>query len=189
MALKKVTTDSDKSINSHLKTINELHQQLDQAKRNSDPEQIKKLGQIISEKQEEIEDLRRQLREKPLEVQAVRVVEKVVEKPILLDPAEAANRVSGILAAALTISQAEIEACQDSLRKNPILEKLKALQERIPALLKYLEPIRTCEDCIHCTLEGLDDDDKAAGYIYCKRELPEYPQILHNQPCENFARR
>lgn len=57
--------------------LRRVQQQFEQAKRNSDPSKIQELGQIISEKQREIEDLRQQLRDKPIETTATRVVEKL----------------------------------------------------------------------------------------------------------------
>lgn len=57
--------------------LRHVKQQLEQAKRNSDPSKVQELGQIISEKQKEIEDLRQQLRDKPIEATASRVVEKL----------------------------------------------------------------------------------------------------------------
>lgn len=57
--------------------IRELKQQLEQAKRNSDPSKVRELGEIISEKQREIEKLRQQLKEKPIEVTAAQIVEVI----------------------------------------------------------------------------------------------------------------
>jgi hypothetical protein len=74
---KKLSSESANHIKDNLKTIRELNQQLDQAKRNSDPAKIQELGQIISDKQREIDDLRQQLKDKPIEATASRVVEKL----------------------------------------------------------------------------------------------------------------
>lgn len=74
---KKLSSESANHIKANLKTIRELNQQLDQAKRNSDPAKIQELGQIISDKQREIDDLRQQLKDKPIEATATRVVEKL----------------------------------------------------------------------------------------------------------------
>jgi len=66
--------------------LRELEQRLEQAKKNGDAGKVKELGEIISHKQHEaegyrqkirelnaqMEDLRRQLREKPIEVRAVK---------------------------------------------------------------------------------------------------------------------
>lgn len=71
---KKAQKDRDASIDTFKRDINNLNQQLDQAKRNSDPTKVRKLGAIISEKQQEIEALKKQLSDKPIEVPAVKEV-------------------------------------------------------------------------------------------------------------------
>jgi DNA-directed RNA polymerase specialized sigma54-like protein len=59
--------------------VKELKNQLRQANNSSDMEKIKKLDQSIREKQQEIEDLRQQLKDKPIEATASQVVEKIPE--------------------------------------------------------------------------------------------------------------
>ncbi|PYG90161.1 hypothetical protein LY28_00041 [Ruminiclostridium sufflavum DSM 19573] len=71
---KKAKKDRDDALRAYERDLDSLHQQLEQSKRNSNPTKIKELGNIISEKQQEIEDLRQQLRDKPIEVLAVKEV-------------------------------------------------------------------------------------------------------------------
>jgi len=59
--------------------VKELKNQLRQANSSSDIEKIKELDQSIHEKQQEIEDLRQQLRDKPIEATASTVIEKIPE--------------------------------------------------------------------------------------------------------------
>ena len=71
---KKAQKDRDASIDTFNRDINNLQQKLAQAKRNSDPAKVQELGTIISEKQQEIEALKKQLNDKPIEVPAVKEV-------------------------------------------------------------------------------------------------------------------
>lgn len=64
-------SEADKALKNYMR-IGELEQQLDQAKRNSDTTKVRELGTIISEKQQEIEALKKQLKDKPIEVPAVK---------------------------------------------------------------------------------------------------------------------
>lgn len=59
--------------------VKELKNQLRQANSSSDIEKIKELDQSIREKQQEIEDLRQQLRDKPIEATASTIVEVIPE--------------------------------------------------------------------------------------------------------------
>ena len=95
----KEVVDKEKSIQSlrlekslKEKEIVELQQQLAQAKRNADPTKLQELGEIIQEKQQETQDyqkqigqlntqlaeIRKQLKDKPIEVPAVQTVEKEI---------------------------------------------------------------------------------------------------------------
>ena len=166
--------------------IQKLRQQLDQAKRNADPQKIQELGEIIREKQQEIEELRKQLKDKPIEVPAVKIVEKVPEK----SKYEVINRTYGTLLAAKLISKSDIEICReaDFTRKNSIIEFLENLQDAIPAYLRILkEEIvqHKCEDCQYCSWEDLSIEDEDAGYIYCT--LNGDKQLHSNDDaCEHF---
>ena len=166
--------------------IQKLRQQLDQAKRNADPQKIQELGEIIREKQQEIEELRKQLKDKPIEVPAVKIVEKVPEK----SKYEVINRTYGTLLAAKLISKSDIEICReaDFTRKNSIIEFLENLRDAIPEYLNILnEEVQQhkCEDCRFCDWEDLKEEDEAAGMIYCT--LNEDKQLWYNnRACENF---
>ncbi|PNT91265.1 hypothetical protein [Clostridium thermosuccinogenes] len=152
--------------------IQKLRQQLDQAKRNADPQKIQELGEIIREKQQEIEDLKKQLKDKPIEVPAVKVVEKVIEKVPEQSKYEVINRTYGTLLAAKLISRSDIKICReaDFTRKNSIIEFLENLRDAIPEYLQILnEEVEQhkCEDCRYCDWEDLREEDEAAGMIYC----------------------
>lgn len=168
------------------KEVSFTKQQLDQAKRNADPQKIQELGEIIKEKQQEIENLRKQLKDKPIEVPAVKIVEKVPEK----SKYEVINRTYGTLLAAKLISKSDIEICReaDFTRKNSIIEFLENLRDAIPEYLNILnEEVQQhkCEDCRFCDWEDLKEEDEAAGMIYCT--LNEDKQLWYNnRACENF---
>lgn len=77
IALKNTEEESKRNIDALSKTVRDLQQQLDQARRNGSQEKVQELGEIISEKQREIEKLRQQLKEKPIEVTAAQIVEVI----------------------------------------------------------------------------------------------------------------
>lgn len=75
--VQKLKAENRNTYEAYQKDMKDLRQQIDQARRNSDPAKVHELGQIISDKQKEIEDLRQQLKDKPIEATAARVVEKL----------------------------------------------------------------------------------------------------------------
>ena len=84
-----------------------LEQQLDQAKKNGDPSKVKELGEKVSGYQCEIETLKRQLHDKPIEISATRVIEKVVV------PDEVAvaiyNKISSLYEGLAQLTEVEIQ--------------------------------------------------------------------------------
>lgn len=68
--VQKLKTESRNIYEAYQKDLKTLHQQIDQARQDSDKVRVLEL-------QNEIADLRQQLKDKPIEVQAARVVEKV----------------------------------------------------------------------------------------------------------------
>lgn len=77
--VQKLKAENRNTYEAYQKDMKDLRQQIDQARRNSDPAKVHELGQIISDKQKEIEALRQQLKDKPIEATATRVVERVPE--------------------------------------------------------------------------------------------------------------
>lgn len=175
-------------------TLQSLQQQLDQAKRNGDPAKIRELGEKISEYQQEIEDLKGQIKEKneqlnakPIEVPAVRVVEKIPDEHIVT----VTNRLYGILLGAKSITRQEIEICAGAshTKKMPVIEFLENLRDMVPEYLDILngdvQEHGKCEDCRHVEYDGLKEEDEAAGYVGCTQEGFR-KLVLRNKGCDKF---
>lgn len=173
--------------------IQRLTKQLEQAKLSGNAEEVKNLQIALKALEDEItklkndkESLQKQLKDKPIEVPAVKIVEKVPEK----SKYEIINRTYGTLLAAKLISKSDIEICReaDFTRKNSIIEFLENLRDAIPEYLNILnEEVQQhkCEDCRFCDWEDLKEEDEAAGMIYCT--LNEDKQLWYNnRACENF---
>lgn len=128
---RKAKKDRDDSIDAFTRDINNLSQQLEQAKRNSDPKKIKELGNIISEKQQEIETLKKQLKDKPIEVPAV--------KEVIPDEVRVAifEKVSRLYEGILKLTETEIrifaEDVQDDDREN-IAEDISIAANRLDGI-------------------------------------------------------
>ena len=173
--------------------IQRLTKQLEQAKSYGNAEEVKNLQVTLKALEDEVtklkndkESLQKQLKDKPIEVPAVKIVEKVPEK----SKYEVINRTYGTLLAAKLISKSDIEICReaDFTRKNSIIEFLENLRDAIPEYLNILnEEVQQhkCEDCRFCDWEDLKEEDEAAGMIYCT--LNEDKQLWYNnRACENF---
>lgn len=175
IALKKVSSDSEKCINSHLKMITELNQRLDHAKRNSDPAKVQELGQIISDKQHEIETLRQQLHAKPIEVAAT----KIVEKEIIPDEVAEAiyckikylyEGIKNLTAKEIQIFADHVDpAYYDTLTSDideaiVILEKISAAAY---GATNMIEPEGHCGDCVNADMDAVTEEQLDEGKTLC----------------------
>lgn len=77
MDFDKLSSESASHIKSNIQKIQDLKQQLDQANHNYNQTKVEEMEQTIAEKEDEIDELRRQLKDKPIEATATRVVEKL----------------------------------------------------------------------------------------------------------------
>lgn len=154
---RKAEKDRDDSIRAFERDINNLRQQLEQAKRNGDPEKVRELGRIISEKQQEIESLRRQLKEKPIEATAVREV----VKEIIPDEIRTAiiTRVESALLTVDYLTDAELKMFAENMAdfaKEEYAEKVDEIIERLNFLKSLL------------VTEVIEDDDYTGNCGMCK---------------------
>lgn len=108
--------------------IKQLTQQLEQAKRNSDTEKVRELGEKISKYQSEIEDLendkkvlnteinnlRKQLKEKPVEVTATKVVEQIPDDVRV----SIYGKVTGLYEGLLRLTEAEMRIFAEDVQED-----------------------------------------------------------------------
>jgi hypothetical protein len=130
--------------------LGNLQQRLDQAKRNGDPEKVKELGQRISGYQQEISDYqqqigklnvqlqetKKQLHDKPIEVPAV----KVVEKEVVPEDVSIAiyNKINHLYNEILDLTEKEISVYSNQAAKSYNYE---AIHNRIERAITILESI------------------------------------------------
>ncbi len=113
--------------------VQDLQQQLEQVKRNSDPAKVQELGSIITEKQQEIETLKKQLKDKPIEVPATK------EKEVIPDEVRVAifEKVFRLYEGVLKLTETEIrifaEDVQDEDREN-IAEDISIAANRLDGI-------------------------------------------------------
>jgi hypothetical protein len=122
----------DRQLKEKDRQLGEFSQQLDQAKRNGDPAKVQELGKKIAKYQAEVEslredrktlnqeinNLRKQLKEKPIETQPVKVVEeKVVEKEVIPDEVALAiyDKVSSLYEGLAKLTDKEIKVFADQV--------------------------------------------------------------------------
>ncbi len=172
-------------LESELDELREEYEALKDQADQQDPE-------FISNLQNKIHELEQQLRDKPIEAAAVKVVERIPERAAH----ETVNRLYGTLIAAKLINLQDIQTVHDYgtfERKEAIIEFFENLRDVIPGYLDILKdnvPARKCEDCHYCEWEGLKEEDELAGGILCKLFTPNQPRLWKNeQACENWMER
>lgn len=192
-ALGDAQQNSKKSINALNATIHALQQQLDQAKRNSDPTKVRELGEIISEKQQEIETLKQQLHSKPIEVSAVETVIKVpdeVQRELDELRKKAAQPVNDAeqrykvffdiivdnfkkLLSTLNELQQTDAACYSKYRRATaaMLQKLGEQVKDEPAPAPVPEPAGHCGDCVHADMDVVTEEQLDEGMTFCRANL------------------
>ncbi len=123
--------------------IQKLNQQIDQLKRNTDPEKLKELGAVIREKQEsikrkesEIVELREQLSAKPIEVPAVEVKE-IIPMSIKSSWYDA---ISALVATLAGQTVGDIENLVDVVNGIPAYEE-EEFKDNVKDALKYLKAL------------------------------------------------
>jgi hypothetical protein len=201
LALKKAEKERDNTFKAYQKDLKDLNQQLDQAKRNGDPTKVKELGEKISEYQKdiraledteknlnvEINTLRRQLKEKPIEAAAAKVVEKVVIPEEI--KVSIFNKVSSLFEGIINLTDAEIQVFAESVR--PVLfddvvqgisdaidvlnninsavyaaAELKGEQEAAPT--SDFDPDKNCGICKHADMDGVTEEELDDNKTRCK---------------------
>lgn len=108
----------------------DLQQQLEQAKRNSDPAMVQELGSIITEKQQEIETLKKQLKDKPIEVPAVK------EKEVIPDAVRLAiyEKVSRLYEGLCKLTETEIQIFAEDVSEDYRDDVIKGTEDAAEVL-------------------------------------------------------
>jgi hypothetical protein len=134
----------EKELSAKNTELQNLRQQLDQAKRNSDPAKVKELGEKISMYQGMIKDYNRQigalnnqlqekdrqLKEKPIEVPAAKIVQVI---PVEVKDA-ISRKVAGLYEGLLSLTQAEIRIFAEGVDPDYFEEIVDKLSEAIGVL-------------------------------------------------------
>ena len=126
--------EADKALKNYMR-IGELEQQLDQVKRNSDPAKVQELGNIISEKQQEIETLKKQLKDKPIEVPAV--------KEVIPDVARLAiyEKVSRLYEGLCKLTETEIQIFAEDVCEDYRDDVIKGTEDAMEVLAKIASAV------------------------------------------------
>lgn len=133
--LEKVNTKHyDDSVSAQTQ-ISLLQKQLDQAKRNSDPAKVKDLGNIIFEKQQEIENLKKQLKDKPIEVPATKVV---IPDAVRLAIYE---KVSRLYEGLCKLTETEIQIFADDVSEDYRDDVIKGTEDAMEVLAKIASAV------------------------------------------------
>lgn len=126
---RKAKKDRDDSI------IKNLSHQLDQAKRNSHPAKVKDLGNIIFEKQQEIENLKKQLEDKPIEVPATK---EVIPDAVRLAIYE---KVSRLYEGLCKLTETEIQIFADDVSEDYRDDVIKGTEDAMEVLAKIASAV------------------------------------------------
>jgi len=184
---RKAEKDKDDSIRALKKDINNLQQQLEQAKRNSDPAKVQELGEIIARYQKDIEaleadkktlnqeinSLRKQLKEKPIEAQSVKVVEeKVVEKEVIPEEVALAiyDKIARLYEGLTRLTDKEIQVFAEQVDPDYFDDIARDLDEATEVLAKIEHAARKAIESN--PIHPADDPICACGT--CSKSDPDY---------------
>ena len=180
--------DAERKVDRLEGEIEELRDQMDELKDQAEQQD----PQIISALKDRIQELEKELKDKPIEAAAIQVVEKIPERAAH----ETIHRLYGTLMAAKIINNQDIQIVHEHANfemKEAIIEFFENLLDMIPGYLDILKdnvPTRKCEDCHYCEWEDLKEEDELKGLIYCKFHTPHNPQLWPNEKaCENWCER
>jgi hypothetical protein len=195
--LKKAQKERSDSIRAFEKDINNLNQQLDQAKRNADPAKVKELGKVISEKQQEIDNYqkqignlnqqlqqtRQQLHDKPIEVPATRVKEVLSDdvRFIIYHKIEELGRQLFRLSAIET--KVFVEVGSDYLED--FIQGLRDTADRFEEVSKESTPCGRCGACEYADMDKLPEEDLDNDKTWCTLEDVV---VDFNHRCGRFER-
>lgn len=165
--------------------LQNTRKQLDKAKASGKPEDVealkislKALDEEVSKLNKEKEDLHRQLIAKPIEAQAVKVVEKVVVPEAIRSGIS--DKVNSLLWTLQNLSDEEMDIYLASNGSDGVvIEQTEACIRRLQTLINKANVSmndadpqhdgegRKCEDCTHCSWDGLKEEDEVDGKVFC----------------------
>jgi DNA repair exonuclease SbcCD ATPase subunit len=204
----------ESTIESHKQALDEekkrryqLELDLRRAQEKGDSEEVKSLQLEIENYQSEIgslnikmQELKNQMKDKPIEVSALKVVEKLPDE--IMDAIY--KKVASLYETILNLTETEIQVFAQSVdpdQYDDIVQKISdaigilnnidtAVYETTKATLEAAataeKKTTPCDDCQYGTRDGLRDEDEKNGMVNCTMYNT---LVVNDRGCRNFAER
>ena len=177
-------------------SIKILKQQLEKAKKDGDPAKVRELGQIISDKQQEIENYQqeigklnvqlqeknKQLKEKPIEAAAI----ETVEKEVIPDEVRKAiyNKVTGLYEGVLKLTDREIQIFVEDVSSNYAEEVINGMYDAVSMLNSIKDKVShnarcgdlnipegaNCGQCKKADMDAVSQEDLDQDKTFCTKD-------------------
>jgi hypothetical protein len=189
---KKQLDNSQRSITALNKTVHNIQQQLDQAKRNADPAKVKELGEEISGYQQQIgalnqqlQQTKKQLHDKPIEVPAT--------KAIIPDEIKNAiyNKVTALYQGLFNLTGTEIQIFAEGVSPDDydevtsdianavrtlnsidteVNEALEDVDHKSPSFELKIDPTGCCGACEYADIDKVPEEESEDDKTWCTLE-------------------